>query len=52
MDTGRCQYDIEQEQGAVAGLIAADKVNSVDHGSKRIDMVKVCFNEGISVVFC
>ena len=51
METGCCQYDAEQEQRAVAGLIAANEISSVDHGSKRVDVVKVCLNEGISVVF-
>jgi hypothetical protein len=51
MDTGWCQYGVEQEQGAVAGFIAANEIKSVDHGSKRVDVVKVCLDEGISVVF-
>ena len=51
METGWCQYDVEQEQRAVAGFIATNEINSVDHGSKRVDVVKVCLDEGISVVF-
>lgn len=51
MDTGRGQYDAEQEQRAVAGLIATNEISSVDHGSKRVDVVEVCLNEGVSVVF-
>ena len=51
METGWRQYDAEQEQRVVAGLIAPNEISSVDHGSKRVDMVKVCLNEGVSVGF-
>lgn len=51
METGWCQDGEEQQQGAVAGLIAANEINSADHRSKRVDVVKVCLDEDISVVF-
>ena len=51
METSWCQYDAEEEQRAVAGLIVANEISSIDYGSKRVDVVKICFNEGISVVF-
>ena len=50
METGGRQYDAEQEQRAVAALITANEISSIEHGSKRVDMVKVCLNEDISVV--
>lgn len=51
MGSGQCQHDEKQEQRAITGLIAANKIRSVDHRRKRVDVVKVCLDEGISVVF-
>ena len=50
MNTGWRQYDAEQEQRAVAGLITANEVGSVYNGNKRVDAVKVYLNEGISII--
>ena len=49
MNTGWRQA--EQEQRAVAGLIAAKEVGSVDDGTKRVYGVKVYLDKGISIVF-
>lgn len=49
MDTGGRQDGLEQEQRAVAGSIAADEVNSVHHGSERMDLLEVGFDEDVSV---
>ena len=50
METGGHQHNTEQEQGAVAGLVAANKVSSADHRRERVDVVEICLDEGISVV--
>ena len=51
MDTGSRQYDVEQQQRAVARLIAVIKVSSADYRKERIDTVKIGLDEGISVYF-
>lgn len=50
MDTSWCQYDAQQEQRTVAGMIAANKISSVDYWGERIDVVEVGLNERTSVV--
>ena len=50
METGQRQYDAEQEQRAVGALITANEISSIEHGSKRVDIIKICLNEDISIV--
>ena len=51
MNTGSRQYDVEQQQRAVARLVAANEISSADHRKERVDRVKIGLDEGISVYF-
>lgn len=41
---------MEQKQRAITGSIAANKIDSVDHGRERVHAVKVYLDKDISIL--